>query len=91
MRLDYTQRSLRHLQAIYDYIAQADPRAAERTVNRIHAAIQRLAVLPFSGRPGRVGSRILAVPGLPYVVAHRIRPDRVQILAIFHTARNRQF
>jgi plasmid stabilization system protein ParE len=31
------------------------------------------------------------VPGLPYVVIHRIRGDTVSIVAVFHTSRNRQF
>jgi len=90
MNLDYTARSLRHIQAIHDYIAQADPQAADKTVVRIRAASQRLALFPFSGRPGYLGTRLLAVPGLPYVVIHRVLPDRVQILAVFHTARNRR-
>ena len=59
--------------------------------SRIERAIRRLEVLPLSARPGRVpGTRVLAVPGLPYVVIHRVRDDWIDIIAVLHTARNRR-
>jgi len=63
MRVDYSPRSLRHLQTIHDHIAQDSPAAAVRTLTRIRGAIERLAVLPLSGRAARLGTRVLAVPG----------------------------
>jgi hypothetical protein len=41
MKLIYSRRSLRHLQAIRDYVAQDNPEAADRTVQRIRTAIDR--------------------------------------------------
>jgi plasmid stabilization system protein ParE len=31
------------------------------------------------------------VTGLPYIVIHRVVGDAVQVVAVFHTARNRKF
>jgi plasmid stabilization system protein ParE len=39
------------------------------------------------GQPGRViGTRELIVPGIPYVVAYRVRENAVQVLAVIHSA-----
>lgn len=91
MKLRYKARALGHVKAIYDYIAQNDPAAALRVMRRIEYSINRLAILPFSGRPGVVaGTRILVVPGLPYVVIYRTRETEVDIIAVLHTSRRRR-
>jgi len=91
MILRYKARALADLEAIYDYIAQDDPTAARGVVQRIVRSIGRLAIIPLSGRPGVVrGTRILAVPGLPYVVIHRVRENTVDIVAVLHSARRRR-
>jgi toxin ParE1/3/4 len=89
--LVYTARSLRHLEEIYNYIALDNPGAAQRVVDRIREATQRLNKFPYSGRPGPRGTRLLSVPGVPYIVVHRVRGDEVKILTVLHTSRNRQF
>jgi len=65
MTIIYSARSLRHIKAIHDYIAQHDPAAADRTVERLREATRRLQTLRYSGRPGPHGTRILSVPNLP--------------------------
>jgi len=91
MTVRYDARALKDIEAIREYIARYDPIAAGRVVSRIERAIQRLGVLPLSARPGRVpGTRVLAVPELPYVVIHRVRGDSVDIIAVLHTARGRR-
>jgi toxin ParE1/3/4 len=91
MKLRYKARALGHVKAIHDYIVQNDPAAALRVVRRIEYSINRLAILPFSGRPGVVpGTRILVVPGLPYVVIYRTHETEVDIIAVLHTSRRRR-
>jgi toxin ParE1/3/4 len=91
MRLRYKQRALRHIEAIHGYVAKHDPIAAARVVRRIEHSISRLVILPRSGRPGVVaGTRILVVPGLPYVVIYRAREEEVDVVAVLHTARRRR-
>ncbi|HEY8441979.1 MAG TPA: type II toxin-antitoxin system RelE/ParE family toxin [Xanthobacteraceae bacterium] len=72
-------------------MSKFDQQAAKRVIARIEHVIGRLAYLPWSGRPGVVsGTRILVVPGLPYVAIYRIRRDQVEIIAVLHTARRRR-
>jgi addiction module RelE/StbE family toxin len=91
MRLDYSWRALRHLQSIHDYIARENPQAADATIQRIRAATKRLEAHPLSGRSSYKDTRILVVPDLPYVVIYRVNADRIKVLSVFHTARNRRF
>jgi toxin ParE1/3/4 len=89
MKLVYHRGALRDLDGIEDYIARDNPEAAHRVIARIKQAIDRLLVAPFSGRPGPKETRLLTVPGLPYVVIHRVTAKRIEIVAVFHTSRDR--
>ena len=91
MKLRYKRRALNDLVSIEEYIARHDREAAERVVRRIDRAIGRLLTLPLSGRPGVVqGTRVLVVPGLPYVAIYRVRRDMVDIIAVLHAARRQR-
>ena len=69
------------------YIAQFDPQAATRIFAGVRAAIRTLASSPDSGRLGRVaGTRELAVPRTPYVVAYTVIDKQFVVLAILHHA-----
>jgi toxin ParE1/3/4 len=91
MKVVYLKSALRDLAAIRAYIGREDEEASRRVVTRIEHCVERLADFPFSGRPGPRGIRLLSVPGLPYVVIHRVQDETVKIAAVFHTSRNRQF
>jgi toxin ParE1/3/4 len=91
MKVVYHRGALRDLQVIRSYIARDDAKAASKVVSRIEKSISLLESSPHIGRPGPRGARLISVPGLPYVVIHRIRGDAVSIVAVFHTSRNRQF
>jgi toxin ParE1/3/4 len=94
LKIVYKRRALADLDSIFIYIARHDPRAARRVIARISEALSRLDRFPYSARPGRKpGTRELSVPGLPYVVIYRILEtpsERVEIVAVYHTARNRK-
>ena len=78
----WTQRARRNLDEIGAYIAQDDPAAAERTVERVSI----LAVFPRAGRLGAVeNTRELIVADTPYIIVYRVR-ERVEILRIRHGA-----
>jgi toxin ParE1/3/4 len=91
MKVVYHRSALRNLQAIRSYIARDDVNAARKVIARIEKSIGLLESSPHMGRPGPRGARLMSVPGLPYVVIHRIRGDSVSIVAVFHSSRNRQF
>jgi toxin ParE1/3/4 len=68
--------------------ASALPRTtANRMIERIRAAVTRLAASPALGRPGRVAdTRELVIPHTPYIVPYRVKGDVVQIITILHSA-----
>jgi plasmid stabilization system protein ParE len=55
--LIWSDRALRDLEAIDACISADDPIAAERWVDKLLAAVQRVAVLPQSGRAVREKGR----------------------------------
>ena len=88
MKTRWTRPALLDLEAIGDFVAGDNPRAAERLVARIIAAVETLRDHPHLGRPGRIaGTRGLVVVETPYVVHYRVAGGEVQILAVFHGAR----
>jgi toxin ParE1/3/4 len=91
VKVAYLRGALNDLNSIFAYIAEDDPVAAIKVINRIREVADLLAERPRLGRPGRRGRRYLSVAGLPYVIIHRIQGESVQIVAVFHTARNRRF
>lgn len=88
MRVRWLERALGNLDEIGEYIARDNPRAASAVVEAIWRKTQGLQVHPELGRPGRVeGTRELVIPGLPYLVAYRLRGDSIEILRVLHAAR----
>jgi toxin ParE1/3/4 len=79
--------AVNQLQDLFDYIADENPSAAERTVRRVHEAILRTARVPKAGTMGRVPeTREITVSGTPYLVAYRIVENLIHVLAILHGA-----
>jgi toxin ParE1/3/4 len=88
MRIRWLRLALADLDAQAEYIAENDPQAARKVVERIEAATRQLADFPAMGRPGRVpNTRELVVSGLPYIVPYRVVGKTVQILRVLHAAR----
>jgi addiction module RelE/StbE family toxin len=88
MKVTWTAPALRELEAIGDYIARDNQRAAARTVTRIFDIVARLGEQPGIGRPGRIaGTRELVVTGTPFIVPYRVRESEIEILTVFHGAR----
>jgi addiction module RelE/StbE family toxin len=86
-RLEYAPRFFRRLEDIKERIAAENPAAASRMIERIRAAVARLAETPAAGRPGRVaGTRELVIPRTPYIVPYRVKGGVVQIITILHGA-----
>lgn len=89
MRIVWTGRYLSELEAIGDYIARHNPRAAVRVVGDIHGKTGKLlSANPFIGRRGEIrGTRELVIPGAPYVVAYRVTDTHIEVLFVQHGAR----
>ncbi len=89
MRLVWTRRATRHLQAAYDYWAREKSEdAADKMQERIFSAVELLQNHPELGRQGRVpGSRELVLTPTPFVIAYRVRREKIEIVALLHAAR----
>lgn len=90
MKLTFSTRALKEISAIFDYIANENPAAAEMVRARIYVIAQFAAEFPYTGRPvGMRGTRVLPVKRYPYLVFFRRVPGQqeVRILRVRHGAR----
>jgi toxin ParE1/3/4 len=85
MKIVWSRRAIRHLEALRDFIARDNPKAAERVARQILESVELLANQPQIGRPGRlVGTRELVIAETAYVMPYRVRGERVEVIAVFH-------
>jgi len=88
MKVIWSAASVRHLQEVTEYLQDASPGAPTIIRKRIQATVRRLGQMPYSGRVGRIdGTREAVVPRTPYIVAYRVSEQRVEILGVWHGAR----
>ena len=89
MQVRWTTPAAQDLEEIALYIQKDSESAAMATAKALFDAANSLDQLPSRGRVGRIsGTRELVVPGLPYIVLYEVADTAVQILHIFHGARN---
>ena len=92
-RVVWSAHAIDDLDGIVAYLAEQNPGAARRIVDRIERAGTRLGELA-TGRPGRVGGTYeKVVPGLPYILAYALQslPDSTELIVILraiHGARD---
>lgn len=88
MSLVWTGPAENDLIEILEFIADDNPAAALRTIERIESLALHLIDSPLSGRTGSVpGTRELPVPGLPFILIYRVRTAGVEVLRVLHGAR----
>ena len=89
MKVFWTERARRHLRAIHDYIAADSPHNAVRMIDRITRKSESLARCPWLGHlvPEYEMESIRQLLEGNYRIIHRVRPDRVEVLAVIHGAR----
>jgi toxin ParE1/3/4 len=88
VRVRWLKIALANLDAEAEYIAEDNPAAAGRVVEKILRAVDLLKKNPAIGRAGRVaGTRELVVAETPYIIPYRVRGESVEILRVLHAAR----
>lgn len=88
MRISWTLLARDDISAIITYLAKENVSAALKVWEEVEDAVNGLADLPLTGRPGRIaGTRELIVTGTPYVVPYRVIDETVQVLRVYHTSR----
>ena len=85
MKVVWSRRAIAHLVSVRKFIEKNSEQNAVLVAKRILKAIDLLQTQPDMGRPDRVlGTRELVIPLTPYLVAYRVRRDRLEIIAVFH-------
>ncbi len=89
MRVIWTKRALRDLRRIADRIALDKPRAAQSFAAMVLDKVNTLARFPFIGRHGALPDTRELVLHRNDLVTYRVRAEEVQILQVWHVARQR--
>jgi addiction module RelE/StbE family toxin len=88
MQVKWLRRALENLDDEAAYIAKDSPRMVAEFVVHMRNSAAMLADHPEMGRPGRIsGTRELVVTRFSYILPYRVRGGSVEILRVFHTAR----
>jgi plasmid stabilization system protein ParE len=89
MKVVWTRKASRHLRAAYDYWARESTLAAADTMlDRIFSAVEILERFPEAGWRGRIsGTGELVIAPTPFLVAYRVRREKIEILSLLHGAR----
>ena len=88
MRIVWTKFAIKDLDNAYDYIAAINLSAALDIIERIEKAVAALRLTPGIGSPGRgSGTRELVMTRTPFTVPYRIIEERIEILAVIHSAK----
>ncbi|MGA2085818.1 MAG: type II toxin-antitoxin system RelE/ParE family toxin [Terracidiphilus sp.] len=89
MQVRWTTPAAQDLEEITLYIQRDSESAARAVAKTLFDAANSLDLMPSRGRVGRIpGTRELVVPGLPYIVVYQVTVAAIQILHIYHGARN---
>lgn len=88
MRVKWRPLAEQDMDDIVDFIVQDNPVAAIEVGDEIVRQVAALAEQPEIGRRGRIqGTRELVINRLSYVVPFRAVESVVEILRVYHTAR----
>lgn len=88
MKVLWSAVSVRHLQEVVEYIQGESVVGAVTIRKRILETVRRIGQLPHSGRVGRIdGTREAVVPRSPYIVVYQVAEQTVEIIGIWHAAR----
>jgi toxin ParE1/3/4 len=80
VKLRVTPQARRHLEAIAEYLTERSPAASRFVGQRIRETMQLMADIPMIGHEGAMqGAREMVVPGLPYIIVHRVEPTEAAV------------
>ncbi len=90
MRVRWQKRALSDLKSFRAWLEALPDANADRVVQRIKDAAQRLDRLGDIGRPSKLANiRELSVRNAPYVIVYQMRKGFILIVAVYHTAQDR--
>jgi len=88
IQVRWTEPAAQDLKKIHLYIQKDSPSAAVTVARALFDEANSLGIMPGRGRLGKApGTRELIVTRLPYIIIYRVTPEAIQILRIYHGAR----
>ena len=88
LRIHWSNASVFQLERINGYVEPEGAGAVNPYRRRILNTAKTLGEMPFAGRTGRIeGTREAVVPRTPYILIYQVSEDAVEILGIWHCAR----
>ena len=88
MKLRWTRRALADVNGIAARIADDKPSAASEFALAVSSKVDRLREFPLLGRTGAYQDTRELVVHTNHLVTYRVRADEVQVLQVWHLARN---
>jgi toxin ParE1/3/4 len=79
------------LTSAYSYLADRNPKAADRLLDEVEVTVELLATFPMLGRSRnalRRGVRSIRLRRFPFIVFYRVEDDAVVLLRVVHAARD---
>ncbi len=91
MTVEWTDIAKQHLQRIYDHIEPQSELYAQRMINKLVLRTDGLGDFPEMGRevPEYDDPNVRELLVSPYRIIYVVRKNRVDIIGVIHTARNR--
>ncbi len=86
--LRWSRRALADVDRIAKRIASTSPLAAAAFAADIREKVERLSTFPLLGRPGALPDTRELVVHRNYLVTYRLQAGEVQLLQVWHVARN---
>jgi toxin ParE1/3/4 len=88
MKVVWTDEAKAHLAGIHEFIKRDAPFYAAQTVDKLTRRVDQLIDHPRSGRivPKFDDENLRELIARPYRLIYRIKPDRIDIIAVFHGA-----
>lgn len=88
-RIVWSEQALEDIDDIRRYIAKDSHVYADMFVDRVFESVERLIDYPLSGRvvPEFEDPALREIILGSYRIVHRVRPDTISIVTVFHTAR----
>jgi toxin ParE1/3/4 len=85
VKLVWSATAARNIDEIWNYIAQDNLEAADRTIEQLRGSVEHLKHHPRMGRSGRMRTtRELIVVGTPYILVYRVSQATIEIVRILH-------
>ncbi len=90
LEISWSDHARSDLGKIGEFIAKDNPQAALRWIEKLAQSVERLAVLPMSGRmvPEFRRKELREIIVQNYRIVYRIKPDEIEIVTVFEGHRS---